>query len=135
MTRFVRFVEATRKENPWQATGVITTAYELLDAKKLTKQEAMNVRAMFRWFNRHLPCPPFSKNRKSGAWTKDAVSWFRTTAKEPISRLAPIIFVLRQHGLMVRTLRANYPGKIVYRDEFQVVAETPRKQRNGKVDL
>jgi hypothetical protein len=58
-------------------------------------------------------------------WTEDAVSWFRDDARSSINKLRRLIAILRKHGSTVRTLRAEDPGRIVYADEYQVVAETP----------
>ena len=82
------------------------------------------VRETFRWFNTNIPCPPFSEKRKGGVWSAEAVAWFRTSARQPIRRLRPLIRVLRSHGFVVRTIYSDVPGKVVYRDRWQVVAET-----------
>lgn len=86
------------------------------------------VRKVFRWYNDTIPCPPFKAKQKSKKWTLDAVAWWRQTAREPISMMQPLIRIVRDHGDMVRTLRVTYPGKIVYRDKYQVVAETPQRR-------
>jgi hypothetical protein len=80
---------------------------------------------IFEWFNEHLPCPPFQEKLRSGEWTADAVSWFRAYAKEPLRRIWDIIALLREHGVPVRLVTTKKPGKIVYSDEYQIVAETP----------
>ena len=33
--------------------------------------------------------------------------------------------ILKEHGFAVRMITTAKPGKLVYEDEFQVVAETP----------
>jgi hypothetical protein len=121
---FVRFVVGTDAENAAWLTGVITEARLLRDAGELYDYESERLEAIYDWFNEHLPCPPFGKKRRSGEWSQNAVCWFRTGAKGPIERMWDIVAILREHGVVVRMITTEKPGKIVYEDEFQVVAET-----------
>jgi len=121
--KYVRFVVGTRGQDARWLTGVVTVGR--LKMRRFDKPSRGIVRRTFKWFNTNIPCPPFEKKRKTGAWTADAVAWFRTTAREPVARLRPLIRVLRTHGFTVRTVYADNPGRVVYRDKWQVVAETP----------
>jgi hypothetical protein len=123
---YVRFIRASDADNAWLATGVVTTARVLRDEGQLEDYEGAVVESAFEWFNEHLPCPPFRENLELGNWSPDAVAWFIDTAKEPVSRMWDLVWILREHGEPVRVLRTEHPGMIVYRDPFQVVAETPR---------
>ena len=120
--KYVRFVVGKRNQDARWLTGVVTMGR--LNMRRFDKPSRRVVRETFLWFNTNIPCPPFSKKRKAGVWTADAVAWFRTTARQPIARLRPLIRVLRDHGFTVRTVYADKPGKVVYRDKWQVVAET-----------
>jgi hypothetical protein len=122
---YVRFVVGTDAENPAWLTGVITMARLLCDEGELHDYESEWLEEIFEWFNHHLPCPPFQKKLRSGEWTRDAVSWFRADAKEPLKRIWDLVAILEEHGVAVRLITSERPGKIVYEDEFQVVAETP----------
>jgi hypothetical protein len=73
----------------------------------------------YAWLNEHLPCPPFSTSR----WSRDAVTWFKDNAGDPIKRMWEIVMLLREHGVPVRLLRSKNPGKVLYEDEYQVVVE------------
>lgn len=35
-----------------------------------------------------------------------------------------IVSILKEHGVSVRFFRSEFPGEIVYSDDYQVVAET-----------
>ena len=121
--KYVRFVVGRRSQDARWLTGVVTMGR--LKMRRLDQPSRRVVRETFRWFNANIPCPPFSKNRKAGVWTADAVAWFRTAERQPIARLRPLVRVLRAHGFTVRTVYADKPGRVVYRDKWQVVAETP----------
>jgi hypothetical protein len=122
---FVRFVVGTDAENAAWLTGIITEARILRDEGELYDHESAYLEEIFDWFNLHLPCPPFRKKRRSGEWTSNAVCWFRSDAKEPLGRMWDIVAILRELGVGVRIIRSGYPGRIVYEDRYQVVAETP----------
>ena len=122
---FVRFVVGSDAENAAWLTGVITEARLLRDRGELHAYESELLEAIFDWFNEHLPCPPFQKKLRSGEWTPDAVAWFRAEAKGPVGRMWDIVAILREHGVTARLVTTGRPGKIVYEDEFQIVAETP----------
>ena len=123
---FVRFVVGGEAENGAWLTGIITEARLLRDRGELDRHEADHLDSIYDWFNENLPCPPFERNLRSGRWTREAVAWFRPEAKGPIGRMWDIVSLLREHGVPVRMIRAERPGRIVYEDAFQVVAETPR---------
>jgi hypothetical protein len=122
---FVRFVVGTESENAWRLTGVIASSSILYDHGELYRHESEILETTYHWLNRHLPCPPFEEKLRTGAWTRNAVSWFRPEAREPIRRIWDIISVLRDYGTPVRLVKAQKPGKVVYSDDLQVVAETP----------
>ena len=121
----MRFVVGSDRENAYWLNGVITEARLLRDAGRLYRHEVEWLETTFEWFNKHLPCPPFSSKIRSGAWTGEAVSWFLDDAGEPLKRIWDIVALLEEHGVPVRLVRTEKPGKIVYRDRYQVVAETP----------
>jgi hypothetical protein len=99
----------------------------LRDEGRLAPYQIDIVDKTFDWLNDHVPCPPFGANLKSGNWSPGAVAWFLPDAKEPIQRMWDLVAVLKDHGLSARVLRTTSPGLIVYRDEYQVVAETPKR--------
>ncbi len=123
---FVRFVVGTDAENAAWLTGILTEARLLRDAGELYDHESEQLEAVYQWFNEHVPCPPFEKKLRTGEWTREAVSWFRADAGGPIQRMWDIVAILREHGVAVRMVSTERPGCVVYEDDYQVVAETPR---------
>ncbi len=122
---FVRFVVGADFENAAWLTGVVAEARLLGDEGELYEYESARLDAIYDWFNEHLPCPPFEMKLRTGEWTPDAVAWFCAEAKAPIQRTWDIVAILREHGIAVRMVTSEKPGRIVYEDEYQVVAETP----------
>lgn len=124
---YLRFVEGADSQDRRWLTGVITAARVLRDESRLDAYQVDIVNATFEWLNEHLPCPPFQQNLKSGQWTADAVAWFLPEAAEAIQHIWDLTAILKDHGVPVRVLRTTSPGMIVYRDAYQVVAETPKR--------
>lgn len=123
---YLRFVEGTDSQAWRSSTGIIIMSRILKDENRLEPYQVDVVEATFAWFNEHVPVPPFTSKLKSGSWSDDAVAWFLSEAIEPIQRMWDLVAILKDHGVPVRVLRTASPGMIVYRDEFQVVAETKR---------
>ena len=121
---YIRFVVGGDAENAAWLTGIITEARLLNDQGELFRYETQVLEEAFAWFNERLPCPPFQRKLASGEWTREAVCWFRDDAKEAVKRVWDIAAILREHGVPVRLVTTEKPGKIVYADRYQVVAET-----------
>ena len=112
-------------ENAFWLTGVFTEARLLNEEGRLYAYEVDLLEETYAWFNDRLPCPPFAAKLRAGEWTRNAVSWFRDDAGEPLRRIWDLVHLLRENGVSVRLVATDRPGKIVYRDDDQVVAETP----------
>jgi hypothetical protein len=123
---YVRFVVARQDEDPYWETGIFTAARLLRDDGKLEPYEVDRLNEVYDWFRSHVPCPPFRAKRESKEWSADAVAWFKDEATEPIGMMWEIVAILKEHGVPVRFFRSTAPGPIVYSDDVQIVAETPR---------
>ncbi len=131
---YLRFVNGTESENAFALNGVFTVAEALKNEGMMDRYECRWLEEIFEWFNTQLPCPPFRIKRKTGEWSRDAVSWFRDDApQECLGRIWDLVALIENQGVPVRFVKAANPGWIVYRDDYQVVAETPafwlRKKR------
>jgi hypothetical protein len=117
---FVRFVVGGRAEDPLELDGVFTVAELMRKQKRFGIRKKRSSKKIFLWYNENILCPPFKENKKK--WGKDALSWWKITARKPINMLAPLICILRRQRV-VRTIYSRSPGNIVYEDEYQVVAQ------------
>lgn len=117
---YIRFVVGTNREAARFQTGVVTELRMLRDSGGLEDYEVGYINELFEWINEELPCPPF---RESG-WSKDAISWFKDSAQDLISKLRDMIAILEIHGRPVRMITTRMPGQILYEDAYQVVAQS-----------
>ncbi len=120
---FIRFVVGGDDESHRLLTGLVTEARMLRDSGALAAYEVEQLEATYEWLNRYLPCPPYS----SAGWSRDAVSWFKDSATDAIKKVRDLAVLLESHGLMVRMLRSENPGKVLYEDRYQVVVEEWRQ--------
>ena len=75
------------------------------------------------WFNENLETPKsFAKSKKPHA-KEVAISWFKDTAAEHISKMYEIKSILEAHGIAVDVIRTSRPGYVVYEDDYQITAE------------
>ena len=116
---FIRFVVGHDREHHRSLTGIVTEARLLRDGGALDQHEVQRLEEVYEWLNANLPCPPFS----TSGWSREAVTWFKDDAGEPIRKLWEITSILKEHGVPVRLLRSTNPGKLLFEDPFQVVVE------------
>ena len=119
---YIRFVVGGYSQHPREMHGPFTEAAHLRDEGALEDYERRQVEEIFAWFNKELPCPPWS----SMNWTNDAISWFKDTAQSFVSRMYDIVVILREHGIQTRVLKTESLFKILYEDEYQVIAVDKR---------
>lgn len=117
---YVRFVVGTNREAPRFQTGVVTELRMLRDDGGLADYEVAHINELFEWINGELPCPPFAESK----WSEDAISWFKDSAQELISKIRDMIAILEIHGRPVRMIVTKTPGRILYEDPYQVVAHS-----------
>ena len=119
----MRFVTAVIDQDSLKRQGVFAAAGELVDGRELRADEAEELDAIFKWFTKHLKVPlRFSRSRKSGAASK-AISWFKSSAVEHVSRMQAICRILEEHGIATEMITTMRPGYVAFEDEFQVAAE------------
>ena len=84
------------------------------DDDELPPAARSEMRATFRWFNANLPVPR--------RLPKNAVCWFRADARESLDKLRTLVEIYRLLGRPVWMQATRNPGRVVYRDDYQVAA-------------
>ena len=124
---FMRFVTTRIDKDSRKPQGVFVAAYTLLDSGDLNSDEWKQVREILIWFNKHLPHPPddFSTGR--------AIFWFKSSAKESISRIWDLVHVPRRHGYHVEVHKCRHLANVAYQDQLQVAAYP--SERDGRTTV
>jgi hypothetical protein len=122
---YLRFVVANIDEDSGQELGVFHAIRNLRDEEKLDTHEEELHDSIVQWFDKHLEKPARFTASKPPYYRKKnvAISWFKDTAHEHLSRVRELLVILEHHGVSVRMLKTNRVGYIVYEDEFQIVAQ------------
>lgn len=122
---YIRFVVGEVDEDSGQSTGVFQAIYGLRDTGKLCAYEETILDELRQWFKTHLQIPDRFTAAKSPYYRKQnrAISWFKDTAHEHVSRIREMVAMLENHGVAVRMIKADRVGYVVYEDDIQVVAE------------
>ena len=116
---FVRFVVGSDGQHHKELTGILAEAQLLRERDELTVEEDVRLEKVDDWFNEHVLVPPFS----TGRFPRDAVSWFKDDAREPVTCMWDVVALLKEHGVEVRPPRSTNPGRVVYEDRVQVLVE------------
>ncbi len=127
---FVRFAVPGLADAANRRAGLFYAARRMLNADELDPVEAEAVRAILRWFGRNLPktgrIAPVSNARR----VPKRLVWLRESAGEHVGRMAELAAILRANDVVVDEIRTLRPGRIVYRDAHQIVAEPPAALRD-----
>ena len=120
---YIRFVVNVKDEDSQKRLGLFQAIRYLRDEDRLSSYEEEHMKEVTKWFNDNLKTPKrFSKAKRKNP-TPKAISWFKDSAAEHISKMREIASVLIAHGIQVDMVKTERPGYIVYQDEFQVTAE------------
>ncbi len=126
---YVRLAVSKRIDDSHLGLGLFHAAEILRAEGLLADHERALVEEAFRWFNRRLPVPGrFARSSKPHARAR-AISWFKDSAGEFLSRMEDLAAVLEEHGYAVSRRTTDRPGYIVYEDAYQVLAEPFRGER------
>jgi hypothetical protein len=120
---FIRFVIHKNDLGSGRRQGIFQAMADLEDSGMLAPHEQAEYDLIYNWFRKNLTKPRrFSRSNKPHA-KNVALSWFRDTAAEHISRIRRLCEILSTHGVLVEALCTERPGYIVYEDDFQIAAE------------
>jgi hypothetical protein len=121
---YLRFETTEVDTRTGKNVGLFTLAYSLLREEKLSADEALIVEELLKWFKSNLPVPTkFTKKKNSNHNTNTpGISWLKSEEKEMVSKFWELKNILDEAGHHIEFIKVEYPGKIIYEDQFQVVA-------------
>jgi ribosomal-protein-alanine N-acetyltransferase len=98
--------------------GIFASVSHLERDGKLTAEERETYHYIDKvWFQEQLPNPPFYDDDSPGK----PITWFKTaTAMHMLGKLQPLMDMLDKYGVPYDVAYTNFPGEIVYEDEWQV---------------
>ena len=119
---FIRFIVQEIDPDSGRRQGLFQAAVTLRESGRLSDADHVRLVQIREWFNQHLERPErlaFSSRPNAKA---RALSWFKDTALEHISKMREMQEVLALYGIVVEMIKARRLGYVLYEDEFQVAA-------------
>lgn len=130
-----KYMRIQGREIAWvtkKPVGVFTLCVRKIRDEIFSKTDVEKFHDAEKWFNENLPHPPFygENNNDATANTQGAITYFKTAnATIMLENLAPIFELLEKYQVPYDIVYTNFPGKIIYEDEYQVgVVDAPEKE-------
>jgi len=97
--------------------GIFTACWHLLRAEKLSDDDKTLFLKIESWFVENLLKPEFYENGNEIKGT----TWFKRIPSEHlVKELEPLMALLDKYGVKYDVVLSNYPGDIIYEDDYQV---------------
>jgi ribosomal protein S18 acetylase RimI-like enzyme len=117
----MKYVRIQGRETAYRTgmpVGVFAAVHRLQEAGLLTTDEKAIYHEIDQvWFQENLPNPPFYDDDKPGK----PITWFKTaTSGFMLEKLCPLMDILEKYAKPYDLVYTNFPGRIVYEDEWQV---------------
>ena len=122
---YLRFALTKVDTDSRKKRGILVAAHDLRNGGDLTVAERNLLSEHLKWFNSELTVPKELKE----PGTERAISWFLATAEKPIRKMWDLVHIMRNHGYHIELLKTAEPGKVIYSDDWQVVAFPPRGRK------
>lgn len=127
---FIRFITTYIDADGNTQTGVFQAAAYIRNHPQTRTEDVYILEELRGWFNWYLTAPDQFTKRKTSKETGTALSWYRDTASEHISKMYELARICESYGIIFQTVKRIDPGYIVYEDEYQVAAIPYRADRN-----
>jgi hypothetical protein len=116
--KYVRIQGRERAANTNYAKGVFRMCLKLIEDEVMDEEDAGLFREIDDWFTHNLPYPSQCMNQEK------VVCYFKTeNAEEMMKMIHPAMWLLDRYHHPFYVVYTNYPGEIVYEDDYQVVVK------------
>ncbi len=116
--KYVRIQGKELAENTKYAKGIFSMCWGLIQKDIMEDEDADLFREIDKWFSEELPYPEPCMRREN------VVCFFKTENTElMLKMIRPAMWLLDKYDHPYYVVFTNYPGEIVYEDEFQVAVK------------
>lgn len=121
---YLRFEVDQINQYSGKPSGIFSLAYELLENADLEIYQRKRIRMILDYFKAELPVPSKFTKKKNDAHVENTpgLSWLKSEATEMVNRFWELKNLLEECGYTVNIIKTSYAGKIVYEDQYQIVA-------------
>lgn len=115
--KYVRIQGKELARNTMQGKGIFSMCWQLIQNDTMYEEDKELFKEIDGWFAEHLPWPPQCKNQEP------VVCWFKTeNSNEMMKMIRPAMWLLERYNHPYYVVYTNFPGEIVYEDQYQVAA-------------
>ena len=116
--KYVRIQGKELAANTKYAKGVFSMCWKLIQDDMMEDEDADLYKEIDKWFSEKLPYPPQCMNREK------VVCFFKTeNSEEMMKMINPAMWLLEKYNHPFDVVYTNFPGEIVYEDEYQIVVK------------
>jgi hypothetical protein len=117
--KYTKFV-ALLLEDDDHETGFITVAHHLRDEGILEEEMHNELAENLQWIEENLPKrPDFPQDQDD---LSSPMSWLKESSINHLQKMRNIQRILEENDILVEIFEVDTPGKIIYEDDWQVVA-------------
>lgn len=116
--KYVRIQGKELAENTLYAKGVFSMFMQMISDGVMEEEDKDLYMEIDDWFTKNLPYPPQCRNQEK------VVCFFKTENTEMMMKMiTPALWLLDKYHHPFYVVYTNYPGEIVYEDDFQVAVK------------
>ena len=116
--KYVRIQGQELAANTMYAKGIFSMCWQLIQDDIMDEEDQGLYRELDDWFAENLPWPPQCKNQER------VVCFFKTENSDEMMKLInPALWLLEKYNHPYYMVYTNFPGEIVYEDEYQVAVK------------
>ena len=116
--KYVRIQGKELAANTRHPKGVFSMCWQLVQDNVMEEEDADLFKEIDAWFADKLPYPPQCKNQEK------VICFFKTeNTEEMMKYITPALWLLDKYNHPYYLVYTNYPGEIVYEDDFQIAAK------------
>ena len=117
--KYVRIQGKELARNTMYAKGIFSMCWQLIQNDVMEEEDADLYKEIDDWFAENLPWPPPCMRQEP------VVCWFKTeNADEMLKMIRPALWLLERYNHPYYLVYTNFPGEIVYEDQYQIAAKT-----------
>ena len=115
--KYVRIHGKELARNTMFGKGIFSMCWQLIRDDVMEQEDADLFKEIDDWFATHLPWPPQCRNQEP------VICWFKTeNSDEMMKMIRPALWLLERYNHPYYLVYTNFPGEIVYEDQYQVAA-------------
>ena len=116
--KYVRIQGKELAANTNYAKGIFSMCWQMIQDDVMEEEDADLFKEIDSWFAEILPYPPQCQSQEK------VICFFKTENTEEMMKLiTPAMWLLEKYNHPFYVVYTNFPGEIVYEDEYQVAAK------------